>query len=387
MLTPRAVNFAQAGCEFQRTTQNTIPLTQTNGVAMAEARELAIDALLDFQRAELERLVSARSELDVRLEAAREKVRQAGERVVAARALVEARKGGATLHEREPRTRDNAAEWVRRESKEDADDGTPTIVPIGIVYTELQKRYEAPRQAFTGGTSSGVVIFRSSEHVPQGLEIGRRVLLVYHFDRNGSHWRDFVRPPRRVKDAGRVGLFATRSPNRPTPIGLSFGLITGLDLDNCRVYMDGLDILDETPLIGARLYTEADAFDTTAVHMGWLEESDVVRPLHYDESKDKLLQVSMDAQVKKKLSFIATRTTVDVEDMVLRSLQRGHGKKGILPVGAFRVLFEPDPSRPDAVHVLDVVSGFRDMVCRTEADTDPEAALHAKFKAHFSKPH
>jgi tRNA-Thr(GGU) m(6)t(6)A37 methyltransferase TsaA len=65
------------------------------------------------------------------------------------------------------------------------------------------------------------------------------------------------------------GLFATRAPSRPNPIGLS--VVRLLAIDGCVLRIDGVDLLDGTPVLDIKPYVR-DFDDTTAVRCGWLDK-------------------------------------------------------------------------------------------------------------------
>lgn len=98
------------------------------------------------------------------------------------------------------------------------------------------------------------------------LEGFERVWLVYCFDRAGP-FRPRVVPYR--EQPGEHGLFATRSPCRPNPIGMSVVLLVAREGNVLRVR--GVDVLDGTPLLDIKPYVpEFDAHPSSKA--GWLDE-------------------------------------------------------------------------------------------------------------------
>ena len=82
-------------------------------------------------------------------------------------------------------------------------------------------------------------------------------------------WRPLITPPRGPKK--KQGLFATRAPHRPNHIALSALRIVGVDEDEGRVRVRGLDLLDGTPVLDLKPYVRTyDAFPTAAA--GWIDE-------------------------------------------------------------------------------------------------------------------
>lgn len=143
--------------------------------------------------------------------------------------------------------------------------------PIGIIRTPFSDRVDAPRQPdHAGGGASGKIILEPGNNYEQALEDlegFEKIWLIYQFDRN-QNWKPKVLPPR--GDRTKRGVFATRSPHRPNPIGLS--LVTLLEIDGRNIYVGGVDILDKTPVFDIKPYLPyAEAFPDAKC--GWLGET------------------------------------------------------------------------------------------------------------------
>lgn len=350
-------------------------------------REAAVDALLDFQRAHLAELLQERERIANDIAAATARAASGADRLSAARALVAARSAGASLSASAPQhlpadyagSGTNPSEVAGPVEGCSMNEVVSGAAPVGVLYSGFRRRFEAPRQSFTGATGDATVVCPA--YPPpglDGLQPGQRLVLTYWLDRNAGHWREFVRPPRRARGAGRVGVFATRSPNRPTPVGLSMCVLRSIEQSGRLLQVTGVDVLDETPLLSVRPYTTHDSFPD-AKH-GWLEDEEVTRPLYYDAGSTEF-EVKLAESVLPKIEFIDQRSVVDVLGMVRKSLaRRGAKKEGVMAVGAFRVLYEQEGNM---VTVFDVVSGMRASVVEEEAFVDPEMLLHTLFKQKF----
>jgi len=90
--------------------------------------------------------------------------------------------------------------------------------------------------------------------------------VLFHIDR-GKHYKLKVNPPN--ADGQEVGLFASRSPNRPNPIGLSTVKI--IKIEKNIIHTSGLDVLDNTPLLDIKPYIPAIDLKINA-NSGWIEE-------------------------------------------------------------------------------------------------------------------
>lgn len=139
--------------------------------------------------------------------------------------------------------------------------------PIGIVHSPFTKLEGMPIQPTRAkGIAGKVELFDEFKDGLKDLEGFSHIILLYHFHMvSGYHLQ--VTPFLYTKLRG---LFATRAPKRPNPIGLSI-----LRLDGIRgnqVYVSDMDILDGTPVLDIKPYVlEFD--ERTDVRTGWLEEA------------------------------------------------------------------------------------------------------------------
>ncbi|XP_065369694.1 tRNA (adenine(37)-N6)-methyltransferase [Calliphora vicina] len=125
-----------------------------------------------------------------------------------------------------------------------------TFRPIGIIRTCFPEKRAVPRQSSVGGRLRGVIelnsdLFTNPEHALDGLDEYSHMWVIYHFHKNTSHPKAKVAPPRLGGE--RVGVFATRSPHRPCPIGLSLVEIERIESSFISFY--GTDMVDGTPVL------------------------------------------------------------------------------------------------------------------------------------------
>ncbi len=129
---------------------------------------------------------------------------------------------------------------------------------IARISTPFDEKFGVPRQSGLVDTASQVVFepeFRSAEAV-RGIEGFSHLWLLWHIDRNGDKWSPTVRPPR-LGGNRRLGVFATRSPFRPNPIGLSCVELEKVDLDAPNgpvLHVRGADLVDGTPIFDIKPY-------------------------------------------------------------------------------------------------------------------------------------
>lgn len=165
--------------------------------------------------------------------------------------------------------------------------------PVGILRSDQQLHHEAPRQAGLGRGATGVVeIAAGLQNCLADLRGFSHVWLLWwaHLAK-GFAMR--VQPPR---DAHKRGLFATRAPNRPNPIGLS--CVRLLRIERRRLHVADHDLLDGTPILDVKPYlpycdSVADAAigyvaglpDAAADHRDWWEQKPAPLPTRYRQRR------------------------------------------------------------------------------------------------------
>ncbi|MGN8764198.1 tRNA (N6-threonylcarbamoyladenosine(37)-N6)-methyltransferase TrmO [Hornefia butyriciproducens] len=136
-----------------------------------------------------------------------------------------------------------------------------TLKPVAYIKSDFHEKFGIPRQSGLASELTATVVFtpefRSPEAV-RGLSEYSYLWLIWGFHanfprKNGKTWSPTVRPPR-LGGNTRVGVFATRSPNRPNPIGLSSVRIRSVDASAGRILVSGADLLDGTPIYDLKPY-------------------------------------------------------------------------------------------------------------------------------------
>ena len=165
------------------------------------------------------------------------------------------------------------------------------IQPIAHFESPLKSKFGIPRQSGLVEELTGRIVFekafRQSEAV-RGLDDFDYLWLIWEFSANGSGKSNLtVRPPR-LGGNKRMGVFATRSPFRPNPLGLSCVRIERVEEDAKSgpvIYVRGADLMDGTPIYDIKPYVAyADAHP--GARSGFVDEKQW-EPLHV-EIPDKL---------------------------------------------------------------------------------------------------
>jgi len=142
------------------------------------------------------------------------------------------------------------------------------LTPIGYFHCLEKYPYDVPRQGSLAGDNLGVVRLEQTYAAGlQDLSGFSRIWLLFCFHRHQT-WRPLVVPPRHR--TRKVGVFASRSPYRPNPLGLS--CVRLLEVRQNEIIVSGHDLLDGTPILDIKPYLPyADSFpDATP---GWTAEA------------------------------------------------------------------------------------------------------------------
>ena len=134
------------------------------------------------------------------------------------------------------------------------------IEPIAHIHTDFPTKFGVPRQS---GLASGLVstiVFEPPYRNPdclRGIADFSHLWLIWEFDKvAGAGWSPTVLPPK-LGGKTRVGVFATRSPFRPNPIGLSCVRLEDITFSDARgpvLHVAGADLMDGTPIYDIKPY-------------------------------------------------------------------------------------------------------------------------------------
>jgi tRNA-Thr(GGU) m(6)t(6)A37 methyltransferase TsaA len=122
------------------------------------------------------------------------------------------------------------------------------LIRVATVSSPLNDRAAAPKQGDEGAPEATLVFEMGFAIALDGLAPGDEILLLTWLDRAS---RDVLRVhPRGDLSRPEQGVFATRSPDRPNPLGLH--RVTVLDIDGPRMRVSGLEALDGTPVVDVK---------------------------------------------------------------------------------------------------------------------------------------
>ena len=174
---------------------------------------------------------------------------------------------------------------------------TVKLKTIAHIRTDFPEKFGIPRQSGLVKGLKGRIVFESEYRNPdaiRGIEGFSHLWLIWGFSevkQDEDKWCATVAPPR-LGGRKRMGVFATRSPFRPNPIGLSSVKLEGVEYDKklgCVLVVSGVDMLDGTPIYDIKPYLPyADVHEDSVGGFG-------------DEVKEHRLEVVISPELMDKI--------------------------------------------------------------------------------------
>lgn len=137
---------------------------------------------------------------------------------------------------------------------------SPSMKVIARIRTDFPTKFGIPRQSGLIDSLKAVIVFEPEYRNPdalRGLEEFSYIWLIWEFSEAvRDTWSPTVRPPR-LGGNTRMGVFATRSPFRPNPLGLSSVKLDGIELHDDLgpvLHVSGADLMDNTPIYDIKPY-------------------------------------------------------------------------------------------------------------------------------------
>lgn len=217
---------------------------------------------------------------------------------------------------------------------------------IARIHNDFPTKFGLPRQSGLAPSLRSKIVFEPAFRVPEalrGLDGFSHIWLIWGFSESEG-WSPTVRPPRLGGNV-RMGVFATRSPFRPNPIGLSSVRLEGIvaDGENGLVLMvTGADLMDGTPIYDVKPYLAY--VDSHAEARGGFTDQHAWQHLEVElESRHAALFSDADLQVLKQVLALDPRPHYHCDD------QREYG----MPFMGFDVRFRVADG---VLRVVDVIS-------------------------------
>ncbi|PID33741.1 MAG: tRNA (N6-threonylcarbamoyladenosine(37)-N6)-methyltransferase TrmO [Thiotrichales bacterium] len=188
-----------------------------------------------------------------------------------------------------------------------------TITSIGSISSCFKEKFGIPRQSGLVASAKSQLILNKcfNEECVRELDSFSHIWLHFIFHQTASQgWKPMVRPPR-LGGNKKVGVFASRSPFRPNPIGLSVVELDSIEIKSSQVilHLKGCDLVDGTPVVDIKPYLPyVDAIPDSMA--GYAKEKPI-----------KKMEVLMDSEVIQACQYASIRLGENIEVLVKQLLE------------------------------------------------------------------
>ena len=188
--------------------------------------------------------------------------------------------------------------------------------PIGVMRSCFKEKFGAPRQSLMLDKAWGIIKLNKDKDYLAAVEQLDSfshiwVLFVFHSRGEGA-WRPKITPPR-IELENRVGVFSSRSPHRPNPIGMSAVKLDRIDRsakDGIEIHCSGVDILDGTPILDIKPYLPyADSIPNA--NSGWASEEIERHPVSFSEESITWLKKKSGEKFSEQLQLFEQVLSLD----------------------------------------------------------------------------
>ena len=119
------------------------------------------------------------------------------------------------------------------------------IHPIGVIHSEIKDRREAPRQGYEGAPDAWLEVNSSFREALDGTSIGDEIIVITWL--HAADRKTLKVHPRGDKKNPLTGVFATRSPDRPNPLGLH--RVKVLEISGNKMLIGPIEVMNGTPVV------------------------------------------------------------------------------------------------------------------------------------------
>ncbi|MCB0368322.1 MAG: tRNA (N6-threonylcarbamoyladenosine(37)-N6)-methyltransferase TrmO [Bdellovibrionales bacterium] len=262
--------------------------------------------------------------------------------------------------------------------------------PIGIFKSSAVNNYDLPRQPQNQlDEESSVKLHHDSDYIELfkghnfeqallDLDGFSRLWVIFQFHKN-ENWNPMILPPRGSDK--KVGVFSSRSPYRPNPIGIS--CLEIIQIQGLKIFVSSADILAETPILDIKPYIPyCDAFPNSKV--GWLENID-----------QKKYSIEYSPLSQEQLSYLLNHHQLDLYSFINRSLEfepTNSDKKRLIldqkhPILCYRTWRVEFTLNVESQQVLiqKVFSAYSSTELNSSTDIYQDKKIHTQFLERFDK--
>jgi tRNA-Thr(GGU) m(6)t(6)A37 methyltransferase TsaA len=252
------------------------------------------------------------------------------------------------------------------------------VRPIGVIRTPFDEKVKAPRQAVAAPGVEGRIELLPGMGFEDALEDLTEwdhlwVIFLFHLN---TGWKPKVLPPRSTE---KRGVFATRAPHRPNPIGIS--VVRLESVDGLVVHVRDVDMVDGSPVLDIKPYVPyADSIPTAS--SGWLEAPD----------PEPAYDVAFSARAIEQLEYLESRgialreplrdaLKLGPEPHAYRRIRVGENGISTIAMKSWRARFECKDKALRQIVVLSIHSGYskREIKSGESAELEVHRAYDARW--------
>ncbi len=259
-----------------------------------------------------------------------------------------------------------------------------TFKPIGYFHSSKKYKYDAPKQPerSTGHESddspTDFIELKAGQNFEQaliGIESCSHLWIIYSFHQN-EDWKPMIQPPTLDQ---KIGVFATRAPYRPNPIGMS--CVELKSVHDLKIFVGSNDLLDGTPILDIKPYhPKSDVISEASI--GWLEES---------LKSQEQFKISFSPTAEEQLDFLEQSGVTEIRGFIARQLStepQNRKRKRLTDQNSYWTLsyrtWRIDFIVVDeTVSIIGLWSGYKDEEIGLLEDPYNDKAVHRKFRNQF----
>jgi len=255
------------------------------------------------------------------------------------------------------------------------------INPVGYVRSENKYRYETPRQGVLENNSESYIELlpqNNFEQAVKDLEGFERIWVIYQFHLN-NNWKPLVQPPRHTRK--KVGVFATRAPYRPNPVGISCVKLNRIE--GLKIYISNSDILDGSPVIDIKPYLPySDSFPDSKT--GWVKHGleEIYNVNFLEDAETRLEWLKKEANINLK-SFAKLQLEFNPTDDSRKRITKISETNYVLAYRTWRISYNVDAEQ-HTLTIENIFSGYTpDELNNLQENKYEDKELHIKFNSSF----
>ncbi len=253
-----------------------------------------------------------------------------------------------------------------------------SCTPIGFIRNNRQELYQVPYQIGLLDNMSSIIELEKGHNYEEALadlENFERLWVIFHFHK-ATTWKPKITPPRGNE---KKGLFATRSPHRPNPIGIS--AVKLIKIDGLKIFIEDHDFIDGTPVLDIKPYLPyVDSFPQA--NCGWLDK--VENSTHYSLICGENFQIKHHWLLENGLNLIQLiDVTLSLQPFPKKENRISENSDGTftIAVKTWRIKFIVENS---TVTLLDIFSGYDDAhLSGAKKSRWNDLPIHQKFVEKF----